>query len=342
MFIRVGSGERVGIVEMISVIVAPANARQILTTPPQPRRTSVPAFDLLDLAILQEVQRGGTYGVRLWEGLNAVAQAQGPKGRADQRRFRLHLWHRTKALLREGVLFRFGRTAISTVKVARERAVRRKLRVEAGSTLTRLKQTDGNLATNHLSLNLINDLKAYGEVDKTQSVQMPEEVANAARSLARLCRKRWSGWLGETRSYRGMAVLLPSGKLAHVFGVLRGQVVVTNEPDGLAGDPTTAGALWRVVPARDVQIIKNPQAAALARLKRGVREKKSERKARAARANGCQPCAPGRRRGRPPKMAQPIAPEARLAATDPRPASSWSPRMNFEEAVAYYSQPQPR
>ena len=279
---------------LMSIVAAPPEAQQVYI--PQ---IPAPRLDPLDLALQHEVRSHGTYGVRTWNALNAVAQAYGPQGRTGQRRFRLLLWYRTKILLRQGALHRFGRTAISMVKVARERAVRRKRRIEAGSTLTQSNQMADNFVPNHLSLNLVNDLKVYGETDKTQSVQTAVEVANAARSLARLRRKRWSGWLGETRSYRGMAVLLPGGKLAHVFGVRRGQVVVTNEPDGAAGDPTTAGILWSVVPARDVQVIKSPAATSLGGAKRGCKETFSEAKREAARRNGLMPPRLGRKRGRP-------------------------------------------
>ena len=127
-------------------------------------------------------------------------------------------------------------------------------------------------------------------------------VREAASHLGRMRpkpKRKWSGWIGEIRSYRNMPIRLASGQKAHVFGVRRGHLVYTLEPDGPAGDFDSIRVLWGVVPASSVEIIKDEHASTLGRLKRGKRERPSEAKARAARANGRMPCRPGRRRGRP-------------------------------------------
>jgi hypothetical protein len=128
------------------------------------------------------------------------------------------------------------------------------------------------------------------------------QVAEAARRLARLPRRlkrRWSGWIGPIRSYRGMVVRLPSGREVCALGARRGQVPFTSQPDGLLGALDGLGRDWGVVPAHLVEIVKNPAAVLLGAQKAGKRERPSVAKVNAARLNGLVPCRPGRRRGRP-------------------------------------------
>jgi len=55
------------------------------------------------------------------------------------------------------------------------------------------------------------------------------------------------------------------------------------------------------VPADEIELIPVPAAQMLGRLKKGVKEKPSKKKAAACRRNGSMPCRPGCRRGRPRK-----------------------------------------
>jgi hypothetical protein len=130
-------------------------------------------------------------------------------------------------------------------------------------------------------------------------------VSIAARQLALLQRqpKRiWSGYIGDKRAFRDMAILLPNGRQAWVFGVQRQQVVFTAELNGPVGAVDGIGKSWGVVAAASVRIVRNPYASVLGREKRGRRERRSELKIASARANGRMPARRGRR-GRPRKLA---------------------------------------
>jgi hypothetical protein len=139
------------------------------------------------------------------------------------------------------------------------------------------------------------------DVEKAKSGHEPQRISEAARQIARLPRrpKRWSGWIGDVRSYRNMRVELPGGDQVFVFGVLRGWLIYSREPDGPAGDPDSSSTSWGVLPASAVKIVKNGQAILLGRRKRGIKEQSSPLKITTARANGRQPPGPGRKRGRP-------------------------------------------
>jgi hypothetical protein len=146
---------------------------------------------------------------------------------------------------------------------------------------------------------------------ETESAPAPELVSAAARQLARLPRRpkrRWSGWIGDVRSHRDMPILLPNGRRAWVFGAQRNKVVFTFDKGRLLATLTPAQR-WGVLPADQVQVIKNESAVLLGRLKRGVIEVKSEAKAASARHNGRQPPKPGSRgRGRPSRHHAPYLP----------------------------------
>jgi hypothetical protein len=139
-------------------------------------------------------------------------------------------------------------------------------------------------------------------VPETESAPSPAEVSLAASALARLPRRpkrRWSGWIGPARSYRGMPIKLASGKQVFAFGCLRGRTVWSTLPDVLNFSVAGVGVDWGVVPASAVQVVRNPHAVFLGRLKAGTTERRSELKIASARANGLQPPRAGRRRGRP-------------------------------------------
>jgi hypothetical protein len=97
-----------------------------------------------------------------------------------------------------------------------------------------------------------------------------------------------------------MPILLPNGRQAWVFGAQRNKVVVTYDKGRLLGT-LTPQQRWFVLPASNVQIVKNEHAVILGKRKAGTKEVFSLRKQEAARANGRQPPRAGSRgRGRPP------------------------------------------
>lgn len=145
----------------------------------------------------------------------------------------------------------------------------------------------------------------WGDTPKIQTAVTPEALSQAGRTLAQLPRRRKlrCGRIGGKPSFRGMPIWL-NGRTGFVFGARRSKVIYTVEPGGPAGDPSSAGVLWGVASAKEVQVVKNVAAAILGRGKRGVRECPSIRKQAAARLNGCRPARPGQRpRGRPPRSA---------------------------------------
>lgn len=128
------------------------------------------------------------------------------------------------------------------------------------------------------------------------------EASSAASALAKLPRqkKKFSGWIGKVRSYRGMPIKLPNGEQVFAMGARRGRVVWSRVPGELAGGLAGAGTGWGVLPASRVKAVKNFSAACLGSLKAGRKERPSEAKRLACRANGCRPPRPGSRpRGRP-------------------------------------------
>lgn len=289
-----------GIYFVISIIIPPPDAAQVCS--PSPLRQP-PRLDRLDMRILDEIRGHGCYGCNPWTALNAIALEEAPKGHQEQRRRRLELWAKLRALLHHGALYRFGRHCISATHIRREPTVRRKRSSRAGSALARVSHAEVTAPPNHLSLNLLAANARYERKKETYSAPGPGEVTQAARQLAGLPRgpKRWSGMIHGRRAFRGMPVKLSTGWTVFVYGAVRGQVSYSYEAGGLVGNPFEAGLTWGVAPVAKVQFIKNEAAVALGRAKKGVRERKSLAKAAAARINGLMPCRPGRRRGRPPK-----------------------------------------
>ena len=97
---------------------------------------------------------------------------------------------------------------------------------------------------------------------------------------------------------------LSTGESVFAFGALRGRVVFVSQPDGPIGTVNGLGRDWGVVPAKGVEIVRNPHAILLGRQKRGSRERPSTLKAASARRNGAKPARHGRR-GRPPRIPRP-------------------------------------
>jgi len=124
-------------------------------------------------------------------------------------------------------------------------------------------------------------------------------VAMAARALGarpRPRRKRvWTGWLGRTEHlWKGRRIITPAGTVGRVVVALRGDVLVEwDDPYWIEGQRR---AVHRV---DQLQVLKDSAAAFLGSMKAGIRETPSSRKRESCRRNGCQPCVPGKKRGRP-------------------------------------------
>lgn len=134
--------------------------------------------------------------------------------------------------------------------------------------------------------------------DLIRRAAMADLAFTAAMTLGALPkrqRRRWTGWIGDEHFWRGRRVILPNGIVAEVYGVLRGQVLVT-WPDA----HWIEGIRRDVVPVDQLTVYKHPAAVVLGRLKRGCKESFSECKQITCRANGSRPVRPGHRpRGRP-------------------------------------------
>ncbi len=117
-------------------------------------------------------------------------------------------------------------------------------------------------------------------------------------SLPKKQRRQWTGWANGYHLWRGRRVVLPDGRVAEVYGAVRGQVIVRWH-DPYSVDPVKVA----VVKSGDLAVYKSPAAVALGRAKCGVREHPSSIKAITSRLNGNMPPRPGRRpRGRPSKL----------------------------------------
>jgi hypothetical protein len=107
--------------------------------------------------------------------------------------------------------------------------------------------------------------------------------------------RRWTGWIGREHFWRGRKVILPTGVVAEVYGVQRGQAAVR-----WADPHWVEGVRYAVVRVDDLVVYRHPAAIVMGKLKRGCKEQFSECKQSACRLNGALPVRPGRRpRGRP-------------------------------------------
>ena len=110
--------------------------------------------------------------------------------------------------------------------------------------------------------------------------------------------RRWTGWIGNEHFWRGRRVILPTGVVAEVYGVQRGQAAV-RWPDPY----WIEGVRLDVVPVAELTVYRHPAAVVLGKLKGGCKEKFSQCKQSACRLNGAQPVRRGRRpRGRPRRV----------------------------------------
>lgn len=116
-------------------------------------------------------------------------------------------------------------------------------------------------------------------------------------SLPKRPKRTWTGWIQGVHYWRGRKVIVPDGTVGSVYGCVRSRVIVRVE-----NPHSILGFVDRVYAANDLDVYRHPAAIELGKGKRGVREKKSERKAAAARINGNAPVRPeSRPRGRPKK-----------------------------------------
>jgi hypothetical protein len=239
---------------LMSIITAPIDASQQYVPPPQP-----PKLDQLDHEIVEEFRRHGHYGAPIWTPLNALAESAGPEDRDELRQIKLELWRRLRALLRAGVLHRFDRGIVTVTKVHRERTARRKRRVDAGSTLPHISETDAAPAAKQFSTISLKEQalspttslepqkieSAEARPGTTVNDRRREKIRNAASALARLrhlAKRPWSGFIGEQRIRRDQRIILADGR--RVFALWRAQGSSCLEP---ASGPPRRRAVRRAV-----------------------------------------------------------------------------------------------
>lgn len=276
---------------------------------------AAPRLDSTDKLLLQRVTDMGPCPT--WSLITGVTSALAHGSREATRLTRLDLWYRIKRLRRWNLIFGLGRNEITAEPDPRQRLqqpLRRRSRgrrhvvsvggshaSDGGSAITRqgTEKASGFVQAAHSELQKRDHAPAPGtaRVGKTKSAPTPEMVSAAAIGLARLPRhprRIWSGWIGKTRAFQDMPIVLPDGQRAWVYGARRQKVVFTFDRGRLLGT-LTPGQRWGVIDASEVQPIRNADAVALARSKRGHFEVQSLLKAQTARDNG-------RRGGRPRKL----------------------------------------
>ena len=292
---------------LINIICAPPDAPQISTAPFQPALQ--PKLDRLDMRIVETVREFGL--TKIWAVLNALADDEAPRNRAEGRNLRLHLLAKLRRLNRLGLVFFVGRNLVSPEKPDPETALaasRRRGRsvrkssvfraVSAGSSLNCPKQQSATHPVQGTGDGSKN--KSTGpvrEAKKTKSAPDPAEVVLAARALAQIPRKqkrKWSGYMDGERIWRDRKIVLPDGSVVYVYGARRGQGVYFRD---LSRE--LEPGRWGAFKTSEVKLWKNPAAVALGSRKRGRKERRSSKKILAARANGRKPCRKGRTRGRP-------------------------------------------
>jgi hypothetical protein len=253
--------------------------------------------------------------------LNFVTSEEAPMSRSEERKLWLCAWHRLRRLLKLGLVFRANRQSVTMQKpvstIRRTPVGRRHRRPTALRSVGKVR------ASTHrrFPASALNEGFKEGENELlkprplsfsanqpqciTESAPTPEEISAAAKELAarpRRPKRKWTGWIGGIHAYRNMRIVLPSGDEAFVAGVLRGRCVFTFDEGRLIGGFDGEPFRWGVVPAEEVQIVKNSAAQQLAAQKRGVKERPSEKKKAACRLNALVPPRPGSRaRGRPRK-----------------------------------------
>ena len=219
------------------------------------------------------MRQHGNGPFNLWRVVNALADARNPDSRPRRRCWRLRYLCALRELLRAGVLFRHGPLVAASNFATRPRprsprrlppAVAVATSRTPGSSLVavvpkreadRPEALQDELVAARLSL--------LSPAPETKSAPpTPAEIAEAARKLAQLPRKkRWSGWLHSERMWRLREVVVPGGQVLPAAFVRRNWVY-TLLPD----TPEFEDRVFERYRAEDVEIYRSPEAALLGRL----------------------------------------------------------------------------
>ena len=291
---------------VISTIIAPPSAPQILPYTPAPPRS--PILTGIDKRIIEAVRVHGV--AKLWPLLDDLARQEGVTGRENRRNRRRELYTEVHQLIRAGALIGTGRNCIALPgqpqpAPARRRppvASRRPRRTGSATQLTASPAAAelANPPQNHLVAPNTPPVHQLATAIQTKSAVTQEQISEAARSVAKLPRnqsRRWTGWIDGQRCWRGRLVLTPAGDVLPLLMANRGRVLLQEISDqDLPVIEIWLRTVWR---SEEVKIAKHPAAVLLGKRKRGIVERPSEAKQRAARQNGVRPCRPGRHRGRP-------------------------------------------
>jgi hypothetical protein len=106
---------------------------------------------------------------------------------------------------------------------------------------------------------------------------LPKNLINGRRRKKR----QWTGFIGRVRMWVGRPVLLPDGTTGWIKRVEHGVGIVKTDvwdPEGYF-----VHEYW---PVSHLRVAKNPHAVLLGARKRGIIERRSQKKAEAARRNG--------------------------------------------------------
>lgn len=151
------------------------------------------------------------------------------------------------------------------------------------------------MSTEDLLPHIADARKTNDPVRRGLVAELAMMAAMTLGALPKRQRRRWTGWIGDEHFWRGRKVVLPTGQVAEVYGILRGQAAV-RWPD----PHWIEGVRHDVVSVDQLTVYRNPAAVVMGKLKAGCVEQPSERKRAACRRNGAQPVRPGHRpRGRP-------------------------------------------
>jgi hypothetical protein len=250
--------------------------------------------------VIDALRQRGSAPVSMWRFVNELASERGPGSRTQARYLKINLLKAIRVLLAAKLIYRH-RGQISFKEFAFMPRPRSRARLSSSVARSTSKPVGSNHAGPERETVVDLPQVSHREVNagpapmrtrsnERESAPAPELASEAARQLALLPRRpkrTWSGWVGPTRTFCGMRIKLRStGESAFVFGTVRGRVVWSRQPGDLTDPIGGIGQYWGVVAVRDVEIVKNPHAVALGRMKAGKVERKSEAKARAARLNG--------------------------------------------------------
>jgi len=281
--------------------------------------------------VLDAVRAYGGKPAPMWKVFNSLAMVEKRTGhrpiyRPERRWTRLAYWRAARQLIGVGLLYRH-RGLISTAPIAFKPKLRmprptyKRVRNFKTPVVAANAENDGSNGTDPLvgqtmqapqaKLTSVKSDVYYNQITKapveeTQSARPSLEQIRAAASLIamrprpRRRRKlsKFTGWFQGERIRRWSLFELPTGETLPAMIVRRGYVYV-KRPEG------APGPFLERLRASEVQLVKNPAAVLLGKLKFGKKERASAVKAASARLNGCKPCRPGRKRGRPKMAAAP-------------------------------------